>query len=288
MKEKDCSPDLVTYNLIIGGLLEQGEVDEVFNLKNEMVATGIKVDVETFICIIKGLCKLGEFKDAIKLLGGMKDDGVLPDANCYYPIIRDLCKAKRIEEVWDLIAQMVENGVKPNSCTFGTLRSAFATKKNVTMYFKKSIDHGIIPDKGILATLFEGACGRGNTRGVLSIMINVIDDSILGDSLHIYNELIQRLLQCDKMHLAMELLSEIHKKELIPDCNTYSYLIFGFIDKGNEEKAHLLFNEMQQRSVCPNDVTFSKMLQTRLPSRRKILVKRWLQVMKKKEGVTLV
>ncbi|GJY04189.1 putative pentatricopeptide repeat-containing protein [Tanacetum coccineum] len=183
MKEKDCSPDLVTYNLIIGGLLEQGEVDEVFNLKNEMVATGIKVDVETFICIIKGLCKLGEFKDVIKILG---------------------------------------------------------------------------------------------------------DDSILRDSLHIYNELIQRLLQCDKMHLAMELLSEIHKKELIPDCNTYSYLIFGFIDKGNEEKAHLLFNEMQQRNVCPNDVTFSKMLQTRLPSRRKILVKRWLQVMKKKEGVTLV
>ncbi|GKC28738.1 pentatricopeptide repeat-containing protein [Tanacetum coccineum] len=73
MKEKDCSPDLVTYNLIIGGLLEQGEVDE-------------------------GLCKLGEFKDAIKLLGGMKDDGVLSDANCYYPIIRDLVRQKELRK----------------------------------------------------------------------------------------------------------------------------------------------------------------------------------------------
>ena len=49
---------MATYHALIGGLLEQGEVDEALKLKDKMVATLVKVDIVTFICIIKGFASL--------------------------------------------------------------------------------------------------------------------------------------------------------------------------------------------------------------------------------------
>nr|GEY99028.1 hypothetical protein [Tanacetum cinerariifolium]GEZ13867.1 hypothetical protein [Tanacetum cinerariifolium] len=224
-KNGDCFPDSVCLNLLMKDLLKNdkmllywkvyerlSEVDEALQLKNEMVATGIKVDAVTFICIIKGLCKLGEHKEAIKLLESMKDDGVLLDVDSYYPIIRGLCKAKRIKEAWDLFAQMLENGVKPDVITDGVLMFAYnnlAKDKDVIMYFKELIAHGISPDQDVLAFMFEGHFKKGYlySKKTFSIMRKMVDNDVLPNKTHIYNAFIKGFSENDVMDLAMKLLA---------------------------------------------------------------------------------
>lgn len=41
MEERSCSPNLVTLNLLIGGLCSHGLVNEAFDYKNVMIEKGL-------------------------------------------------------------------------------------------------------------------------------------------------------------------------------------------------------------------------------------------------------
>ncbi|MFS7897729.1 putative tetratricopeptide-like helical domain superfamily [Helianthus anomalus] len=57
MEENNYSPNLVTCNLLIGGLCRHGLVNETLKYKKSMIVKGLVPDKYTYAMIIDGLCK---------------------------------------------------------------------------------------------------------------------------------------------------------------------------------------------------------------------------------------
>ncbi|KAI4982042.1 hypothetical protein ZWY2020_022534 [Hordeum vulgare] len=70
-----CSPNVVTYNTVIGGFFKEGEVSKACNLFHEMVQQGVVPNVVTYSLIIDALCKARAMDNAELFLRQMIDKG---------------------------------------------------------------------------------------------------------------------------------------------------------------------------------------------------------------------
>ncbi|KAG5620087.1 hypothetical protein H5410_005305 [Solanum commersonii] len=64
MREKGISPNVYTYNIMIGCLCKSGRTEEAIPLLNEMLQKGIIPNMHTFELLIKSYCRTGEFRPA--------------------------------------------------------------------------------------------------------------------------------------------------------------------------------------------------------------------------------
>ncbi|KAJ0247793.1 putative pentatricopeptide repeat-containing protein [Hirschfeldia incana] len=105
------SPDEYTYTILIHGCAVDGEVNEAFNLRDEMAVKGITPNVVTYNALIKGLCKSGNLDRAQRLLRKLPQKGVTPNAITYKTLIDGLMKCGRLDEAVRLKDIMVEKGL---------------------------------------------------------------------------------------------------------------------------------------------------------------------------------
>ncbi|XP_020258555.1 putative pentatricopeptide repeat-containing protein At1g53330 [Asparagus officinalis] len=66
MKKACVEPDVVTYNAMIAGFCDDGDLDAALGAMNEMKKEGIKPDVVSYNTVISGFCKKGRAEDAVE------------------------------------------------------------------------------------------------------------------------------------------------------------------------------------------------------------------------------
>ncbi|KAF2609036.1 hypothetical protein F2Q68_00046252 [Brassica cretica] len=87
--EKGSIPSLLTYNTLISGMCEKGELTEAGPLWDDMVERKCKPNAFTFNVLIEGLCKMGNVKE------GKEEDGV--------KIVSMAVKSGKVDrECWEL------------------------------------------------------------------------------------------------------------------------------------------------------------------------------------------
>ncbi|WZZ80594.1 hypothetical protein YC2023_101166 [Brassica napus] len=111
------TPDEYTYTILIHGCAVDGEINEAFNLRDEMSVKGITPNVVTYNALIKGLCKSGNVDRAQRLLRKLPQKGITPNAITYNTLIDGLMKSGRLDEAMRLKDKMIEKGlVRGGSC----------------------------------------------------------------------------------------------------------------------------------------------------------------------------
>ncbi|KAJ4879509.1 putative pentatricopeptide repeat-containing protein [Raphanus sativus] len=105
------SPDEYTYTILIHGCAVDGDVNEAFNLRDEMSVKGITPNVVTYNALIKGLCKSGNLDRAQRLLRKLPHKGITPNAITYNTIIDGLMRSGCSDEAMRLKDKMVEKGL---------------------------------------------------------------------------------------------------------------------------------------------------------------------------------
>ncbi|KAJ0758735.1 putative tetratricopeptide-like helical domain superfamily [Helianthus annuus] len=77
--EKSSIPSVLTYNTLIGGMSEMGELCEAGRLWDDMVEKGCVPNAFTYNTLIKGFCKGGSAKEGVKILEEMLDKRCFPN-----------------------------------------------------------------------------------------------------------------------------------------------------------------------------------------------------------------
>ncbi|XP_021635622.2 putative pentatricopeptide repeat-containing protein At1g12700, mitochondrial [Hevea brasiliensis] len=134
-------PDVVTYNSLMDGYCQCGQLDKAGNVIDFMVHNGIvdpisynilisgywgidealtlfealekcllEPDHVCYTMLIDGLCKKGLLDEAYKVFRGMKDGGCLPNDCCYFVIIQGFLKHGDVPKASQLIEEMVGKG----------------------------------------------------------------------------------------------------------------------------------------------------------------------------------
>uniref|UniRef100_A0A0R0FDR5 Pentacotripeptide-repeat region of PRORP domain-containing protein n=1 Tax=Glycine max TaxID=3847 RepID=A0A0R0FDR5_SOYBN len=118
MSSKGCWPTVVSYNILINGLLRAGRFREAYDCVNEMLEKGWKPDIITYSTLIDGLCESKMIDTAFRLWHEFLDTGHKPDITMYNIAIDFLYSTMRQKNCVNLVTHntIMEGFYKDGNC----------------------------------------------------------------------------------------------------------------------------------------------------------------------------
>ena len=122
--------DVVTWNIMIGGLGQHGRGQDALELFRKMKADGVVPDAYSFVALLSACSHAGLVDEGRQLFCAMKDYGVEPTVVHYTCVVDLLGRAGLLEETKRFISSMP---VEANVGTWGALLGACRTYGNVEL-----------------------------------------------------------------------------------------------------------------------------------------------------------
>ncbi|KAG5558028.1 hypothetical protein RHGRI_008063 [Rhododendron griersonianum] len=105
----------VTFEHLINGYCQIGEVDSAMMLYKDMCRKGFRLESSTVDAVIRGLGGENRVSQALEFLGvAIRKHELAPKRKSYEILIKGLCQEGRMEEALKLQAEMVGKGCEPN------------------------------------------------------------------------------------------------------------------------------------------------------------------------------
>ena len=111
------SPDIWTYNILLGGLCDNGEVEKALVMFEDLQKSEMELDIVTYTTVINGMCKAGKVEDAWGLFCSLSVKGVKPDVVAYSTMMSGLCSKGLHFEIDALYLKMQGDGLVLNDGT---------------------------------------------------------------------------------------------------------------------------------------------------------------------------
>jgi heat shock factor-binding protein 1 len=145
----NLTPNVFTYNAVIRLLCELGEVDEAYNILNEMATCGEMPDIWSYNTLLNAHCKLKEVNKALRLISKMDKESCLPDRHSYNMILKMLVSVGRVDRAIEVWNGMEKRGFHPGAATYAVMIHGLSCKKGraeeACSYFLRMVDEGIPP-----------------------------------------------------------------------------------------------------------------------------------------------
>ncbi|KHN26163.1 Pentatricopeptide repeat-containing protein [Glycine soja] len=144
MMSKGCKPNVVTYNVLIKGICNEGS-----------------------------LCSGGKWMDAMKLLASMLRNGFSPNVVTFNTLINFLCLKGLLGKALNVLEMMPKHGCTPNFRSYNPLIEGFCNEKSAD----RTIEYSrIMVGKTVhVVVLFEEMCRKGLELDIItySVIIDV-------------------------------------------------------------------------------------------------------------------
>ncbi|KAL0327672.1 UNVERIFIED_CONTAM: Pentatricopeptide repeat-containing protein, chloroplastic [Sesamum angustifolium] len=180
----DCGvkPTLVTYSVLINGLMKLEKFDEVDCILKEMLDAlklyymlqdkGFAANKVTSNALILGLCKVGKMHEAKLLVKSMLDKGIGLDTFTYNALIYGCCK-DRLEAGLKLKEEMAEKGISPDIVTYNLLMHGLCNKgkmDNALMVWHEIRRNGLVPSVNSYGVMIGGFCNVGKLEEAIQFL----------------------------------------------------------------------------------------------------------------------
>ncbi|KAM3340767.1 hypothetical protein P3S68_028401 [Capsicum galapagoense] len=149
MHSQNCSPTVVTYNVLIDGLCKAERFGDAYELVEEMLKKGWTPDMITYSLLVDGLCRSKMVDLALKLLNQIVSKGLKPDVTMVNIIIHGLCSVGKLENTLQIFLSMSQWECLPNLVTYNTLMEGFYKArdcKNASAVWALILRGGFQPD----------------------------------------------------------------------------------------------------------------------------------------------
>ncbi|KAL5699019.1 hypothetical protein ACHQM5_029979 [Ranunculus cassubicifolius] len=248
MKEKDCRPDLDSFNILIQGFSEKGDVSMIGGLFRGMFDLRIKPDSYTMNLLIKELCKQGRPECGNDLFNYMRKVGWIDKKFVYIQLVESLCNYG-----WWLKALKV---------------------------FVKMVRKGHHPKVSLYSNLMRRLCMGNRIRQAYRLK-DLMEQKAFISSNENYNVLMEGVCLAGRMDMADKLLREFLHKGLDPDLRNWNALLRGHCVQMNVTKAMGILEKIKEKHMVPelrhcNDLINNLMNEKRVEEA--LQVKSYIQV----------
>ncbi|XLU35150.1 hypothetical protein S245_071216, partial [Arachis hypogaea] len=121
LKSRNCSLDLVTYNIVLDILGRTGRVDEMFDVFATMKEAGFVPDTVSYNSVLNGLRKAGRTDMCIVYFKEMSENGIEPDLLTYTALIENFGRSGNAEESLKCFSEMKLKGILPSIYIYRSL-----------------------------------------------------------------------------------------------------------------------------------------------------------------------
>ncbi|XP_061358541.1 pentatricopeptide repeat-containing protein At3g12770-like [Gastrolobium bilobum] len=241
--------DVVCWNSIIGGYVQECLFKEAIQMFLEMIGCGIKPSPVTMASLLKacgesGLKKIGTCVHSCVLALGMGNDvfvltslvdmyNNMGDTDSAYLVFNSMCSRNLIS--WNaMISGYVQNGMIPES---------FAL-------FHRLVQSGAGFDSGTLVSLIRG-CSQTSDLESGKILHACIIRKGLESNLILSTAIVDMYSKCGATKQATIVFGRMEKRNVV----TWTAMLVGLSQNGYAEDALKLFCQMQEENVAANSVT---------------------------------
>ncbi|VVB02721.1 unnamed protein product [Arabis nemorensis] len=250
--DKMPEKDIVTWNIMVSGMAQNGCPGEALRLFRDMHLSCVDIDHVSMYNLIPAVSKLGDNGVCRCLHGFVIRKGFasafsngLIDMYCK---CGDLCAAECIfEEVWS-----------KDDSSWGTMMTAYAHSgsfEEVLKLFDRMKHYDVRTNKVAAASALQAAAYVGDLEKGISIHEYVVQQGMMSD-VSVATSLISMYAKCGELEIAEQLFLNIKDRDVI----SWSAMIASFEQAGQHDDALSLFRDMMTIHVKPNAVTLTSVL----------------------------
>ncbi|CAM8894645.1 unnamed protein product [Rhodiola kirilowii] len=247
MRNRGMYPDRYTFAPLIkscAGLSDTGLGEGVHG---GIIVSGLDSVAALQIGIVEFYAKFGKMDDAMKVFDEMPHRGVI----VWNLIIRGFCDKGNLEMGLKMFREMSERSVVTWNSMIGSLAKN-GRDEEALGFFREMWDTVLEPDEATVVTVLP-VCARQGASDVGDRIHSFVRSSGLWKK-HISagNALVDYYCKCGNLDTAAEVFDEMPRKNVV----SWNSLISGLALNGQGEVGMGLFEDMMNRGVKPNDVTF--------------------------------
>ncbi|KAF5752320.1 pentatricopeptide repeat-containing protein [Tripterygium wilfordii] len=299
LKEAGVSASIKTCKSGFRGCLMAGRTDILWQLYQEMVASGIvaDVDAETVGYLIQACCCNDELLKGYELLRQVLEDGLDPGNVAFNKLISGFCKKNNLTAVSELLHTMIARNCYPDIFSYQEVINGLCKKRKrleALCVFNDLKDRGYAPNRVMYTTMIHGLCEMGCFGDARKLWFEMITKGItpneytynalihgffkmgnfleacklhkemcnqgFGETTVSYNTMISGFCLHGKTKVAYGLFEEMSKKGIVRDVKTYNYLIKCFCKEGKIEESQKLFEELLAQGLRPSTFSYTPLI----------------------------
>ncbi|KAG8098388.1 hypothetical protein GUJ93_ZPchr0013g36079 [Zizania palustris] len=252
----DLTPhdNLVTWNGMISGCVQNELIDQALLLFCDMQKTGIRPDAVTLVSLLPALTALNGFKQGKEIHGYIVRSCVHMDAFLVSALVDNYFKCRDVR-----MAQMVYDSAKAIDVVIGsTMISGYTLNgmsKEAVKMFRYLLEKRIKPNAVMIASMLPACASMTAMKLGQEIHSYVLKNAYEGRC-YVESALMDMYAKCDRLDLSHYIFSKIPSKDEV----TWNSMISSFAQNGEPKEALDLFREMCMEGVKYSNVTISSAL----------------------------
>lgn len=270
--EKDfkIAPRIGIYNLWIAFHLKNGNLERANELLRQLKSAGIKVNEMTFRNFLKFHIANSDFLAVEQLRKQMEDEAITPTAQFYDALIKAFAKRRILTEIDTILDEMRATGAVPLPSTYMTVAKLCASLNEtgrLASIFEEMNVRGIKPDIKFFNNLLEVYSESDSSERARSLLLEMNNQNLAFNAFT-YAALLYGLIKQHKFFEAVEMITKMDNCGVsLPVC-AYARLIQLCCEKRFHPGIRFLVGQMRAAGVKPNLPIFSSLMDMNLKLKR--------------------
>ncbi|KAK4746566.1 hypothetical protein SAY87_025603 [Trapa incisa] len=248
-------PNLVTYNALISGFVENQLPDKAFEALKMLLHKGIVPDKFTFV-MLSGVCPESDNFVIASLLHCMAIKLNLDSSHFVGNLLMTMYSKFSLISSVDIAFGCIKDR---DVISWNTLIAAYSQcndhLKGLGVFREMNSTINIHPDGFTFASVLAACAGLASIHQGKQVHAHLLRNNLLSD-VGVYNALVSMYSKCGCLNYASNSFSTMHSPNLV----SWNTIIAGFGNHGLGERAFEIFELMLESGFRPDVVTFSGLL----------------------------
>ncbi|GMH05286.1 hypothetical protein Nepgr_007126 [Nepenthes gracilis] len=246
--------DIVSWNSLVSGYVQIGNVKESFCLFGRMRTEGVAPDQQTFGAFLSADSSDGDVELGRFVHGQMITSGLAMDAPLATALIVFYLKFGDIKNAFEMFESVLDKDVILwTSMISGLVQNDCADK--ALMIFYQMLESRTMPSTATIATVLAGCAQVSSLSFGKSIHGYLLRQGIVVD-IPVQNALITMYSKCGRLKQSSTIFDFMCSRDVV----SWNAIVSGYAEQGDLSKALLLFNEMRLTVQRPDSITIVSLL----------------------------
>ncbi|XP_071722301.1 uncharacterized protein [Rutidosis leptorrhynchoides] len=182
MKSDGFKGDVISYTMVLDGVILEGEYKCADHLFDEMLVLGLVPDVSTYNVYLNGLCKQQKFGDAITMLSVMEELGCKANISSYNIVLSAVYEGGEIGMASDVLKDVRAKGFELNLRTYEIMMCRMLKENDVSKALNlldEMVHRRLIPQPSTFDEIICELCEKEFVSKALNLMTEMLGKNVL-------------------------------------------------------------------------------------------------------------
>ncbi|KAJ1964159.1 hypothetical protein IWQ62_003012 [Dispira parvispora] len=265
VRSRDFQWDLALYATMVKGHLHLKEVDEAYQLFDQMIEQGLRPDIYLFVHLIGGLCNNRQFTEALAVKASMSTYHVQPTLSIFRHLIRGAVSVGNFDALRQILAEFRSSGYRLDGTIYASIISGFLSTGAVNLA-KATVDECLATRVHFTLNLYTASITALGRAQEFDKMLELLDQMIQAGYL-MPVPLASAVLGCCKTPDSVNVVCKLHdllRSEKIdqPDRLLFNLFIRAYRNVDKPHQALAMWDTMISQNRKPDNTTLIFLFET--------------------------